>query len=118
MFKRDRCYPVKVDGNDLVLYLSAPPPEVLIEKALTNLQEGFPRHEYDRMAREIARLQQADSDHEHCQEVAGYQDLEGASRAGVPELVAEHHSDECIVVPLETLRLPVGEAVSEDAAQA
>ena len=51
-----RRYPVKVDGNDLVLDLSDPPPEVLIEKALTNLQESFPRHEYDRMAREIARL--------------------------------------------------------------
>ena len=57
-----RRYPVKVDGNDLVLDLSDPPPEVLIEKALTNLQESFPRHEYDRMAREIARLQQAGGD--------------------------------------------------------
>jgi len=57
-----RRYPVEVDGDDLVLDLTEPPPEVLIEQALANLQASFPRHEYDRMAREIARLQQAGGD--------------------------------------------------------
>ncbi len=55
-------YPVEVDGYDIVLDLSDPPQQVLIENALKNLRASFDRHEYDRMAREIARLQQAGGD--------------------------------------------------------
>ncbi|MBS1255145.1 MAG: Alkene monooxygenase system, ferredoxin component [Deltaproteobacteria bacterium] len=57
-----RGYPVEVDGYDIVLDLSDPPQQVLIENALKNLRASFDRHEYDRMAREIARLQQAGGD--------------------------------------------------------
>jgi len=57
-----RCYPVELRDGGIWLDLADAPAEQRIETALRNLHESFPRHEYDRMARELARLQQAGGD--------------------------------------------------------
>jgi len=53
---RLRRYPVCVAGDDLLLDLSDPPLAERSRQILDNLTEAMPEHEYDRMAREIARL--------------------------------------------------------------
>ncbi len=57
-----RRYPVEVAGDDVLLDLADPPPAEIRAAALDNLLDSFRRHEYDRMAREIARLQKAGGD--------------------------------------------------------
>ena len=57
-----RRYPVKIDGDDVWVDVSDPPAAERAQAALDNLRASFRRHEYDRMAREIARLQLADAD--------------------------------------------------------
>ncbi|RED54232.1 Rieske (2Fe-2S) protein [Aestuariispira insulae] len=57
-----RRYPVKLDGDAILLDLTDPPAEEGIEKALTNLKDSFRLHQYDRMAREIARLEKSGGD--------------------------------------------------------
>ncbi len=57
-----RVYPVQISGDDILLDLTDPPKEVGIRKALDNLKASFRRQEYDRMAREIARLNKAGGD--------------------------------------------------------
>lgn len=57
-----RTYPARLDGGDLLLNVSDPSPEQAIGKALDNLLDCFDDHEYDRMAREIARLVKAGGD--------------------------------------------------------
>lgn len=57
-----RRYPTKVDGNRVLVDISDPPAAETIDRSLTNLTESFDRHEYDRMAREIARLMKAGGD--------------------------------------------------------
>ena len=57
-----RRYPVKIDGDDVWIDVSDPPAAERAQAALDNLRASFRRHEYDRMAREIARLQLADAD--------------------------------------------------------
>lgn len=57
-----RTYPARLEGEDLVLDVSDPSPDVLQEKALDNLHDCFDDHEYDRMAREVARLMKAGGD--------------------------------------------------------
>ncbi|WP_420549197.1 Rieske (2Fe-2S) protein [Curvivirga sp.] len=54
-----RVYPAAVNGNDIVVDITPPDPAIQIEKALENLKSTFARHEYDRMGREIARLDKA-----------------------------------------------------------
>jgi len=57
-----RVYPVQLSGDDILLDLTDPPKELGIQKALNNLKASFRRQEYDRMAREIARLEKAGGD--------------------------------------------------------
>lgn len=57
-----RRYPVRVEGDRIHLDLSDPPAGQRITDALNNLADSFDRHEYDRMGREIARLQKAGGD--------------------------------------------------------
>lgn len=57
-----RSYPTRVDGQQVYVDISDPLPEQVIEKALDDLHACFDRHEYDRMAREITRLQQVGGD--------------------------------------------------------
>jgi len=57
-----RIYPARLDGDDVLLDVSDPAPDEIIEAALTGLKGSFERHEYGRMAREIARLERAGGD--------------------------------------------------------
>ena len=61
-----RRYPVTLKGDDILLDLSDPPPEQAIAQAMENLRDSFVHHErrqeYDRMAREIARVEKAGGD--------------------------------------------------------
>lgn len=57
-----RVYPARERGGRIELDLADPPPAALQAKALHALVAGFARHEYDRMAREIARLEKAGGD--------------------------------------------------------
>jgi len=51
-----RCYPIRVEDGEIQIEVTDPPAEARIKKALAGLQDSFRRFEYDRMAREIARL--------------------------------------------------------------
>ena len=57
-----RRYPVKVDGDDILLDATDPPPAERAATALANLRRSFDRNDYRRMAREIARLRRAGAD--------------------------------------------------------
>ncbi len=51
-----------VDGDDVLLDLSDPPRAERIARILDNLTQAMPKHEYDRIAREIARLKKVGGD--------------------------------------------------------
>ncbi|MCR9222326.1 MAG: Rieske (2Fe-2S) protein [Alphaproteobacteria bacterium] len=57
-----RVYPVRERAGRIELDLADPPPAQVIAGALKALTDSFDRHEYDRMAREIARLEKAGGD--------------------------------------------------------
>ena len=57
-----RVFPVSIHDDVIWIDVSSPSPDVLIADALTNLRESFDRHEYDRMARELARMDKAGGD--------------------------------------------------------
>ncbi len=57
-----RPYPVSIEGDRILIDVADPPADRQIRKALDSLHESFERHEYDRMAREIARLMKAGGD--------------------------------------------------------
>lgn len=57
-----RVYPTEVRGDDILVDISGPSKDVQIQTALDNLHGSFARHEYGRMAREIARLHKAGAD--------------------------------------------------------
>ncbi len=57
-----RRYPVRLAGDDIWLDIADPPPAERAAAALASLRGCFRRHEYDRMAREISRLQLAGAD--------------------------------------------------------
>ncbi len=57
-----RRYPVRIDGDDILLDVTDPPLEEQAARALANLRGSFDRNDYQRMAREIARLQRAGAD--------------------------------------------------------
>lgn len=57
-----RRYPVRIVEGRVELDIADPPADVAIATALDNLADSFDRHEYDRMAREIARLMKAGGD--------------------------------------------------------
>jgi nitrite reductase/ring-hydroxylating ferredoxin subunit len=54
-----RRYPVQVRGEEVWIDVADPPPPARREAALASLRGSFPRMEYDRMAREIARFEAA-----------------------------------------------------------
>jgi nitrite reductase/ring-hydroxylating ferredoxin subunit len=57
-----RRYPVEIIDSDVWIDVGDPPAEAVAAAALENLRDCFRRHEYDRMAREISRLQKAGAD--------------------------------------------------------
>ncbi|MBT5267793.1 MAG: Rieske 2Fe-2S domain-containing protein [Rhodospirillaceae bacterium] len=57
-----RTYPTEVRDGAVWVDVSEAPASERIAAALANLKDSFPRHEYDRMAREIARLAKAGGD--------------------------------------------------------
>ncbi len=59
---RLRTYPVELRDNQIWLDLTEAPAAERQAKALENLQDSLTRHEYDRMARELARLSKAGGD--------------------------------------------------------
>ncbi len=59
---RLRTYPTRVSGSDIEVEVVPPAPEAVIASALDGMVAGFERHEYDRFAREIARLAKAGGD--------------------------------------------------------
>lgn len=54
-----RRYPVRVEGDAVLVDITDPAPETLVQSALDNIADAMPRHEYDRIAREVARLKKA-----------------------------------------------------------
>ncbi|MEM7226886.1 MAG: Rieske 2Fe-2S domain-containing protein [Pseudomonadota bacterium] len=59
---RLRRYPVEIRDGKIWLDLSDPPADQRSAEILDSLRQSFRRHEYERMAREVARLQQIDAD--------------------------------------------------------
>lgn len=59
---RLRSYPVRIAEGRVWLDVSDPSPQARIAAALEALRDSFRRHEYDRMAREIARIAKAGGD--------------------------------------------------------
>ena len=57
-----RHYPLRVEDGQVLVDVSDSPSEARVTEALDNLRDSFHRQEYDRMAREIARLQAAGGD--------------------------------------------------------
>ena len=57
-----RTYPIRVVKGTLQLDLTDPPAEVRIAKALASMKASFGRYDYDRIARDIARIHQAGGD--------------------------------------------------------
>ncbi len=57
-----RRYGVSVRGDDIMVDIADPAPAEIAARALSGLRASFDRHEYDRMAREIARLEQTGAD--------------------------------------------------------
>ena len=53
---RLRIYPVKVQGADVWIEIIDPPVEERLAKSLEDLKQGFVDHDYERLAREIARI--------------------------------------------------------------
>ncbi len=65
-----RHYPVRNDEDGLWIDVQDAPQEDIRQKALDNIQDSFQRYEFDRMARELARLKQAGGEYafavSHC----------------------------------------------------
>ncbi len=59
---RLRTYPVELRGDQIWIDVTEAPAEERQATALENLKDALPRHEYDRMARELARLIKAGGD--------------------------------------------------------
>ncbi len=59
---RLRIYPTKIVDGTVWVDVSDPPPAERQVLALANLRRAFADHEYDRMARELARLQKSGAD--------------------------------------------------------
>lgn len=53
---RLRVYPVEVRGSDVWVEIVDPPVEERLAKSLEDLKQGFADHDYERLAREIARV--------------------------------------------------------------
>jgi nitrite reductase/ring-hydroxylating ferredoxin subunit len=59
---RLRTYPTRITDGAVWVDVSDPPPEQRRAQALENLRAAFDDHEYDRIARELARLHKANAD--------------------------------------------------------
>ncbi len=59
---RLRVYPVRIENGMIQLDVADAPAHERIAHALDNLHDSFDKHEYDRMAREIARMDKAGGD--------------------------------------------------------
>jgi nitrite reductase/ring-hydroxylating ferredoxin subunit len=59
---RLRTYPTKIVDGTVWVNVSDPPAAERQAQAMTNLRRAFDDHEYDRMARELARLQKSGAD--------------------------------------------------------
>ena len=59
---RLRTYPTKIVDGTVWVNVSEPPMAERQAQAMTNLRSAFDDHEYDRMARELARLQKSAAD--------------------------------------------------------
>lgn len=57
-----RRYPTRIVDGVVEVDVADAPRDQIIKSALDNLEDSFDRHEYDRMAREIARLMKAGGD--------------------------------------------------------
>jgi nitrite reductase/ring-hydroxylating ferredoxin subunit len=57
-----RLYPVKLDAGAVLLDITDPAPVELRRKALDGLKDAFFEHDYERIAREVARFERADGD--------------------------------------------------------
>ena len=57
-----RHYPYDIRDGEIWLDLADPPPEVVRAKALAGLREAFDEHDYERIARELARFERAEGD--------------------------------------------------------
>ena len=57
-----RHYPHDVRGGDIWLDVSDPPPEAMQARALAGLREAFDEHDYERIARELARFERTGGD--------------------------------------------------------
>jgi len=57
-----RRYPVRIESGDVLVDIADEPPAAVAAKALAGLKASFDEHEYDRMAREIGRLERAGAD--------------------------------------------------------
>ncbi|NQW11318.1 MAG: Rieske (2Fe-2S) protein [Alphaproteobacteria bacterium] len=55
-----RIYPVEIRGGMVWVDVVDPPARARIDKALAGLKSSFRRYEYDRMARDLARIAQSD----------------------------------------------------------
>jgi nitrite reductase/ring-hydroxylating ferredoxin subunit len=56
---RLRLYPTRLENGTVLVDIADPPPEQRQARALANLKTAFDDHEYDRIAREVARLLKA-----------------------------------------------------------
>lgn len=59
---RLRTYPTRIADGAVWVDVTDPPPEERRARALANLRTAFDDHEYDRMARELARLRKSNAD--------------------------------------------------------
>ncbi|HBM14042.1 MAG TPA: hypothetical protein DD390_15215 [Rhodospirillaceae bacterium] len=57
-----RRFPTRIVAGQVELDLTDPPADAAIAQALDNITDCFDRHEYDRIARELARLMKAGGD--------------------------------------------------------
>ena len=59
---RLRIYPVEIRGQEVWVDLKEPPYEERYQTIMNNLKDAFEDHEYDRIARELARLKKIGAD--------------------------------------------------------
>ena len=59
---RLRVYPVELRAGDIWVEIVDPPPQRRRQRILADLAQGFADHDYERLARELARLQRLDGE--------------------------------------------------------
>lgn len=61
-----RRYPVRLAGELIQVDVTDPPPETIRDRAIAGLKEAFEEHDYERIAREIARYEMAEGNPLDC----------------------------------------------------